>query len=290
MPRPPGRLARVARMSPVPPVILNNGVEIPQLGYGVFKVPAEDTRQAVLMALDVGYRHVDTARLYDNEAAVGQAVRESGLTRDEVFVTTKVWNSDHGYDATMRAFDASMERLGFDVVDLYLIHWPTPARDMYVDTWRAMERLYLDGRIRAIGVSNFQPDHLRRLLDTSEVVPVINQIELHPYLQQNEAREANEKLGLVTEAWSPLARGGQLLADPVIGSLGDKHGRTPAQVVLRWHIELGNVVIPKSVTRSRVEENLDIFGFSLDDDDMAAIAGLDRGERHGPDPDQVPAT
>jgi 2,5-diketo-D-gluconate reductase A len=273
-------------MSSVPNLVLNNGVEIPQLGYGVFKVPADETRRAVTTALDAGYRHIDTARLYDNEAEVGEAVRESGLLRDEVFVTTKVWSTDQGYDNTMRAFDASMRRLGFDVLDLYLIHWPTPARDLYVETWRAMEKLYMDGRIRAIGVSNFQPDHLRRLLDRCEVVPVINQVELHPYLQQHEVRKTDEQLGVLTEAWSPIARGGALLADPTITSLADKHGRTPAQVVLRWHIELGHVVIPKSVTPSRMEENLDIFGFSLDEDDMAAIARLDRGERTGPDPDQ----
>jgi 2,5-diketo-D-gluconate reductase A len=273
-------------MSSVPNLVLNNGVEIPQLGYGVFKVPADETRRAVTTALDAGYRHIDTARLYDNEAEVGEAVRESGLLRDEVFVTTKVWSTDQGYDNTMRAFDASMRRLGFDVLDLYLIHWPTPARDLYVETWRAMEKLYMDGRIRAIGVSNFQPDHLRRLLDRCEVVPVINQVELHPYLQQHEVRKTDEQLGVLTEAWSPIARGGALLADPTITGLADKHGRTPAQVVLRWHIELGHVVIPKSVTPSRMEENLDIFGFSLDEDDMAAIARLDRGERTGPDPDQ----
>ena len=273
-------------MSSVPNLILNNGIEIPQLGYGVFKVPAEETTRAVLTALETGYRHIDSAKLYDNEAAVGDAVRESGLLRDEIFVTTKLWNTDQGYDSTLRAFDASIERLGFDVLDLYLIHWPTPAMDTYVDTWRAMEQLYKDGRIRAIGVSNFQPDHLRRLLDASDVVPVLNQIELNPYLQQGEARAAHEKLGLHTEAWAPIARGGELLQDPVITALADKHGRTPAQVVLRWHIELGNVVIPKSVTPSRVAENFDVFGFSLDEEDMAAVAALDRGERSGPDPDR----
>lgn len=272
--------------SPVPNLILNNGVEIPQLGFGVFKIPAEETRQAVLRALGVGYRHIDTAKLYDNETAVGAAVRESGLVREEVFVTTKLWNSDQGYDATLRAFDASMERLGLETLDMYLVHWPTPARDRYVETWRAMEKLYVDGRIRAIGVSNFQPDHLRRLLDKGSVVPVINQIELHPYLQQNEARKAHDELGVLTEAWGPLARGRGLLEDPVITGLADKHGRTPAQVVLRWHIELGNVVIPKSVTPSRMQDNFDIFDFALDEEDVAAVAALDRGGRTGPDPDK----
>jgi 2,5-diketo-D-gluconate reductase A len=276
-------------MSPVPNLVLNNGVEIPQLGFGVFKVPPEKTRQAVLTALETGYRHIDTAKLYDNETEVGAAVRDSGLMRDEIFVTTKVWNTDQGYDATLRAFDASMERLGLDALDLYLIHWPAPARDLYVDTWRAMEQLYRDGRVRAIGVSNFQPDHLRRLLDRCDVVPVINQVELHPYLQQNEARKAHEELGVLTEAWAPIARGGALLEDPVITALADKHARTPAQVVLRWHIELGNVVIPKSVTPARVAENFSIFDFTLDGADLAEIAALDRGERTGPDPDRLNA-
>lgn len=264
---------------------LNNGVEIPQLGFGVYKVPDDQTEQVVLAAFDAGYRHVDTAKLYDNEAGVGAAVRASGLDRDQIFVTTKLWNSDHGYDATMRAFDASMERLAIDVVDLYLIHWPMPETDLYVETWQAMEQLYRDGRIRAIGVSNFQAHHLKRLLDKSEVVPVLNQVELHPYLQQSELRQAHEELGILTEAWAPLARGGELLKDPVIAGLADKHARSPAQVVLRWHVELGNVVIPKSVTPARITENANIFDFSLDEDDMAAITGLDRGERTGADPD-----
>jgi 2,5-diketo-D-gluconate reductase A len=272
-------------MTSVPNQTLNNGVEVPQLGYGVFKVPSNETKKAVLMAFEAGYRHIDTARAYDNEAGVGDAVCESGLDRDAVFITTKLANRDQGYDATLRAFDASMERLRVDVLDLYLIHWPTPGRDLYVDTWRAMEKLYVDGRIRAIGVSNFQPDHLRRLLDKCDVVPVINQIELHPYLQQQAARQAHAELGILTEAWSPIARGGDLLQDPVVVGLADKHGRTPAQVVLRWQIQLGNVVIPKSVTPSRIVENIAVFDFALDDDDMAAIAALDRGQRTGPDPD-----
>lgn len=274
-------------MSPAPNVVLNNGVEIPQLGYGVFKVPAEETRQAVHTALDAGYRLIDTAAMYGNEEGVGIAVRESGLLRDEVFVTTKVWYTDQGYDRTMRAFDASMDRLGFDMLDLYLIHWPNAARDLYVETWSAMERLYLDGRVRAIGVSNFQPEHLRRLVDESEVVPVINQVELHPYLQQSEVRKADDELGVRTEAWAPIARGGALLRDPVVVGLADKHGRTPAQVVLRWHVQTGNVVIPKSVTPARVKENADIFDFSLGEEDMSALGRLDRGERTGPHPDRM---
>jgi 2,5-diketo-D-gluconate reductase A len=271
----------------VPNVTLNNGVDIPQLGFGVWRIPSAETRRAVAAALDAGYRHIDTAKLYDNEEAVGAAVRESGLDRDQVFVTTKVWNSDQGYDATLRAFDASMQRLGFDVLDLYLIHWPRPGKDTAADTWRAMERLYADGRVRAIGVSNFQPDHLRRLLDKCQVVPVVNQVELHPYLQQVQVRKANDELGVVTEAWSPLAKGGDLLDDPTITALADKHGVSPAQVVLRWHLQLGTVAIPKSVTPARIRANIGVFGLQLDEQDMAMIATLDRDGRTGPHPDQL---
>jgi 2,5-diketo-D-gluconate reductase A len=271
----------------VPHVTVNNGIEVPQLGFGVWRVPRAETHRVVTAALEAGYRHIDTAKLYDNEEAVGAAVRDSGLDRDQVFVTTKVWNSDQGYDATLRAFDASMDRLGFAVLDLYLIHWPRPGKDTAVETWRAMERLYLDGRISAIGVSNFQPDHLRRLLDKSEVVPVVNQVELHPYLQQVEVRKANDELGVVTEAWSPLAKGGDLLDDPTITVLADKHGVAPAQVVLRWHMQLGTVAIPKSVTPERIRQNIDVFGFQLDEQDMAMVATLDRDGRTGPHPDQL---
>jgi diketogulonate reductase-like aldo/keto reductase len=273
-------------MSSIPNLVLNNGVEIPQLGFGVFQVPPEETKQAVLTAFEAGYRHIDTAALYRNETEVGEAVRDSGLERDAIFVTTKLANPDQGHDSTVRAFDASMERLGLDVLDLYLIHWPLPSKDLYVDTWAAMEKLYGDGRIRAIGVSNFQPDHLRRLCDRSEVVPVINQVELHPYLQQADVRRTDEELGILTEAWSPIAQAGDLLQDDVVIGLADKHGRTSVQIVLRWHIQLGNVAIPKSVTPSRIEENADIFGFELDGDDMAAIEKMDRGGRTGPDPDR----
>jgi diketogulonate reductase-like aldo/keto reductase len=271
----------------VPRLTLNNGVDIPQVGYGVFKIPAEETSKAVLTALDTGYRHVDTARLYRNEDAVGAAVRESGLPRDEVFVTSKVWNDDHGYDPTLRAFDASLARLGLDVLDLYLIHWPVPAQDQYVDTWRALERIYQDGRARAIGVSNFQPEHLRRLVDASEVVPAVNQVELHPYLQQRELRRLHEELGIHTEAWGPIARGGELLGDDTVTAVAARHGRTPAQVVLRWHVQLGNLVIPKSVTPSRMAENIALFDFALDEEDMAALATLDRDHRTGPHPDRL---
>ncbi|MGZ8743413.1 MAG: aldo/keto reductase [Nocardioides sp.] len=271
----------------VPNVILSNGIEIPQLGFGVWRVPADDTQRAVAAALDAGYRHIDTAKLYDNEEGVGAAIRESGRERDEVFVTTKVWNSDQGYDDTMRAFDASMERLGLDVLDLYLIHWPLPGKGLAADTWRAMEKLYLDGRIRAIGVSNFHPHHLKALIEHAEVVPSVNQVELHPYLQQDDVRAANNEHGVATEAWSPLAKGGDLLRDPVVQRLAEKHGRTPAQVVLRWHIQTNTIVIPKSVTPARIKENIDIFEFELDAEDMAAINGLDRGHRIGAHPEEM---
>ncbi|MGZ5415626.1 MAG: aldo/keto reductase [Nocardioides sp.] len=271
----------------VPNVILSNGIEIPQLGFGVWRVPADDTQRAVAAALDAGYRHIDTATLYDNEEGVGAAIRESGRERDEVFVTTKVWNSDQGYDDTMRAFDASMERLGLDVLDLYLIHWPLPGKGLAADTWRAMEKLYLDGRIRAIGVSNFHPHHLKALIEHAEVVPTVNQVELHPYLQQDDVRAANNEHGVATEAWSPLAKGGDLLRDPVVQRLAEKHGRTPAQVVLRWHIHTNTIVIPKSVTPARIKENIDIFEFELDAEDMAAINGLDRGHRIGAHPEEM---
>ena len=271
----------------VPDVVLNNGIEIPQLGLGVYQVPAEETQQVVAAALDAGYRHIDTAKLYRNEEGVGQAVRDSGLDRDAVFVTTKLWNRDQGYDEAMRAFDASIGRLGFDVVDLYLIHWPMPERGLTADTWRALEKLYAAGRVRAIGVSNFEPEHLRALVDDAGVVPVVNQVELHPYLQQAEVRRANAELGVATEAWAPLARARDLFSDPTITRLADKHGRTPAQVVIRWHLQLGTIVIPKSVTPSRIEENFDVLDFELDEDDLAAVASLDRGGRTGPHPNEM---
>jgi 2,5-diketo-D-gluconate reductase A len=268
----------------LPTITLNNGVTIPQIGFGVFQVPASATTEAVRHALDAGYRSIDTAALYRNERSVGRAVAESGIPRDELFITTKVWNTDQGYDKTLRAFDASLGKLGVDYVDLYLIHWPTPARDRYLETWTALEKLLADGRTRAIGVSNFQPDHLRRLVDKSNTVPAVNQIELHPELQQAELRALHDELGIVTESWSPLARGA-LLDSPVLAELAAKHGRTVAQVILRWHIQLGLVAIPRSVTPSRIRENIDIFDFSLDDEDLARIAGMEHGARIGPDPD-----
>ncbi|MFH8755699.1 aldo/keto reductase [Streptomyces atroolivaceus] len=273
-------------MSTVPTVTLNNGVKIPQLGFGVFQVPDDETTTAVTDALEAGYRSIDTAAVYGNEAGVGRALAESGLAREEFFVTTKLWNADQGYDSTLAAFDASLAKLGLDHVDLYLIHWPTPARELYVDTWRALEKLLADGRIRAAGVSNFQPAHLRRLREESSLVPAVNQIELHPGLQQSELRAVHAESGIATEAWSPLAQGA-LLDDEVIVSLAGRHGKTPAQVVLRWHLQLGNVVIPKSVTPARIRQNIDVFDFELSDTDMDAIAGLDRGMRTGPDPDTL---
>jgi 2,5-diketo-D-gluconate reductase A len=272
-------------VSNVPLLSLNNGVTMPQLGFGVWQVPDDEVADVVGTALRAGYRSVDTASFYGNEAGTGRALAASGIPREELFLTTKLWNSDHGHDNALRAFDESLARLGLDYVDLYLIHWPLPDRDRYLDTWRALEKIYADGRARAIGVSNFQPAHLRRLISGTTVVPAVNQIELHPEFQQAVLRSEHTEHGIATEAWSPLGRGGGLLTDPVIGSVAVKHGVTAAQVVLRWHLQLGNVVIPKSATASRIAENIDVFGFSLDGDDMVALTGLDKGRRLGPDPD-----
>jgi len=270
--------------STVPQLTLNDGVEVPQLGFGVFQVPPEETVEAVSRALETGYRHIDTAAAYQNEAEVGQAVRASGIDRDEVFITTKCFNHDHGYDAARKAFHASRERLQLDHVDLYLIHWPVPAQDRYVETWKAFIELNSEGLVRSIGVSNFQPPHLRRLIDETGVTPSVNQVELHPNFQQAGLRREHEQLGIATEAWSPLAQGA-VLDDPVIARIAEAHGKTPGQVVLRWHLQLGNVVIPKSVTPERIEENFDVFDFDLGGDELGAIEALDRGERIGPDPD-----
>jgi diketogulonate reductase-like aldo/keto reductase len=269
----------------VPTVTLNNGVKIPQLGFGVFQVPDDETTAAVSSALEASYRSIDTAAIYGNETGVGRALAESGLPREELFVTTKLWNSDQGYDTALRAFDASLAKLGLDHVDLYLIHWPTPARDLYLDSWRALERLAEEGRIRAAGVSNFQPAHLQRLIDESSLVPAINQIELHPGLQQDELRAFHAKHGIATEAWSPLAKGA-VLSDPAITKIAARTGKSPAQVVLRWHLQLGNIVIPKSVTPARIRQNLDVFDFELTDAEMAAVSTTDRGLRTGPHPDE----
>lgn len=268
----------------VPTIDLNDGRAIPQLGFGVFQVSEQDTAPSVRCALQTGYRSIDTAAAYGNEGEVGEAIRESGLDRDEVFITTKLWNDDQGYDATFRAFERSLERLGLDQVDLYLIHWPAPGRGQYVETWRALCELKRDGRARSIGVSNFTVENLQRVIDDSGVVPVLNQIELHPRLIQSELRRFHAEHGIVTEAWSPLARGGEVLGERVLNEIAATHQRTPAQVILRWHVQLGNVVIPKSVTPSRIKENFGIFDFSLSEEEMDSISKLDRGERTGPDP------
>jgi 2,5-diketo-D-gluconate reductase A len=272
-------------VSNVPTLQLNNGIDIPQLGFGVFLVPADEVVAPVRAALDAGYRLIDTAKLYDNEEGVGRAVVESGLDRHDIFLTTKVWNSDHGYDKTLRAFDASRQRLGLDVVDLYLIHWPTPQRDTYVDTWRALERLLADGRVRAIGVSNFTEAHLTRLLGETDVVPAVNQVELHPGFTQESLRKFHAEHGILTESWSPLGRGHGLLDQAVVRDIADGHAKTPAQVVLRWHVQLGCVVIPKSTRPERIRENIDVFDFELAGDEMAALSAITEPQRIGPDPD-----
>ncbi|MBT2535730.1 aldo/keto reductase [Arthrobacter sp. ISL-69] len=290
-------------MKTSPRLSLNNGVLIDQLGFGLYKVPSADAAGLVTMALEAGYRHFDTASMYGNETGVGKAIgalsgfagsgagggsgeASPSLSREDLFVTTKVWNDDHGYDATMRAFDTSMSNLGMEYVDMYLIHWPCAGRGLFTESYRAMETLYREGRIRAIGVSNFQPAHLERLLETAEVVPAVNQIELHPWLQQDELRRLHDRLGIRTEAWSPLGRG-QVLEDPVVLELAAAHRRTAAQIILRWHLQLGNVVIPKASSYVRIRENLNVFGFTLDAADMAALAGLERGHRTGSHPDNV---
>ena len=271
----------------IPTVTLNNGIEMPRLGFGVFQVPDDETRAAVSTALEAGYRSIDTAAVYGNERGTGQALADSGIARDELFVTTKLWNSEQGYDSTLAAFDASLEKLGLDHVDLYLIHWPTPAKDTYLDTWRAFEEIYASGRARAIGVSNFLPEHLERVVAAGGTVPAVNQVELHPALQQRDIQAANAAHGVVTEAWSPLAKGGALLSEEAITTIADRLGRTPAQVVLRWHLQQGRVVIPKSVTPSRIAENIALFDFELTGDDLAAIDGLERDGRVGPHPSEV---
>ncbi|HCN58461.1 MAG TPA: aldo/keto reductase [Exiguobacterium sp.] len=268
-------------------VTLNNGLVMPQLGYGVFKVPEQEVYEAVREALRVGYRSIDTAMIYENEAGVGRALKDSGIPRKEIFLTTKVWNKDQGYEQTLAAFETSLTKLGVDYVDLYLIHWPMPDEDLYMDTWRALEQLYRDGKTKAIGVSNFHIPHLTRVLEEGTVVPVVNQIELHPFLSQEAIREFCQKNGIVVEAWSPLMKGRDALTEPVITEIAARHGKTPAQVVLRWHLQHGIIAIPKSVTPSRIQENLDIFEFMLSPDDMQQIDQLNRNERTGSNPDEM---
>ena len=268
----------------VPKVDLIDGTAMPQLGFGVFQVGNDEAESAVATALRNGYRSIDTASVYGNEDGVGRALRASGLPREELFVTSKVWNSDQGYDDTMRAYEASLSRLGLEYLDLYLIHWPMPGRGLYLETWRALERLKHDGRVRSIGVSNFTVETLRRIIDEADVVPAVNQIELHPYFQQDGLRAFHRDHGIRTEAWAPLGQGHGLLDDPALDRIAQARGRTPAQIALRWQLEIGNVVIPKSVTPSRIAENIDVFGFELTTDDMKAIGEMDKGVRFGPDP------
>lgn len=267
----------------IPTLELGDGRGIPQLGFGVFQVPPEETTEPVLHALRTGYRHLDTAAAYRNEAGVGEALKRSGLDRDEVFITTKLWNSDQGRDSALSAFERSLERLGLDQVDLYLIHWPVPSVNKYAETWQALTELRADGRARSIGVSNFGVDHLERIIEESGVVPAVNQIELHPRLQQRELRGFHEQRGILTEAWSPLGQG-EILDDRAIERIAFSRDRTPAQIVLRWHLQIGNVVIPKSVTPARIEENFQISDFELTNDELREIEDLDSGGRIGPDP------
>jgi 2,5-diketo-D-gluconate reductase A len=273
-------------MTTVPNVSLNNGRSIPQLGFGVFLVPPEDTTKVTAEALRAGYRHIDTAEMYGNEKQVGQAIAESGLDRDELFITSKLDNGFHEPDDARRAFDGTLAALGIEHIDLFLIHWPLPTRYRgdFASTWRTLEEFYRDGRARSIGVSNFHAHHLRRLFAETDIVPAVNQIEVHPYLVQSELRAFCADHQIAVEAWSPLGRGA-VLEDPTIGAIAKRVEKTPAQVVLRWHIERGDIVFPKSMRAERMAENFDIFDFTLEDADLAAISDLDRGERVGPDPE-----
>jgi 2,5-diketo-D-gluconate reductase A len=273
-------------MAVVPTLTVGGGVSIPQLGFGVFEIPESETADAVTVALEAGYRHIDTAAVYGNERGVGDALKASAIPREENFVTTKVWNADHGADATRAALERSLSTLGLEYLDLYLIHWPVAVRDRYVETWSAMRSLQDEGAIRAIGVSNFEPEHLARLHEETGVVPTVNQIELHPRLQQAQLRGYHARHGIATDAWAPLAKGG-VLDDRAILGLAERVGRTPAQVVLRWHVQLGNIAVPKSVTPSRIRQNLDVFDFELSEEDLQTIAGLEANERVGPHPDSV---
>jgi 2,5-diketo-D-gluconate reductase A len=267
----------------IPAITLNNGVRMPQLGFGVFQVSDDDTTAAVSLALAAGYRSIDTAAIYGNEAGTGHAIGESGIDRAELFITSKLWVADLGYDATLAAFEASLEKLGLEYLDLYLIHWPAPATDLYLESWHALEQLLADGRVRAIGVSNFLPEHLQKVIDLGGTVPAINQIELHPALQQRDIAAFNTAHGIVTEAWSPLAQGA-VLADPAVVAIAGSRGVSPAQVILRWHLQQGRIIIPKSVTPERIRENLDVFGFDLTADELSVIDALERGGRTGPHP------
>ena len=266
-------------------ITLNDKTTIPQLGFGVFQVPPAETKKATLEALEVGYRHIDTAEMYGNEKGVGEAIAESGIPRDEIFVTSKLNNSFHAREDALPAFDATMEALGFETLDLFLIHWPMPAVGDFVETWKALEEMKASGRVRSIGVSNFQPAHLQRLIDETSTMPSVNQIEVHPYFTNEVVRAFNQQHGIATEAWSPIAQGA-VLTDPVVTEIAGRLDRSPAQVTLRWHIQRGDIVFPKSVTRSRIEENLALFDFELSDADVTAITGLNRDGRRGGNPDE----
>jgi len=271
-------------MTDVPLVTLNNGVKMPQLGLGVWQAAAGgEVEHAVSAALETGYRLIDTAAMYKNEEGVGKAIRISGIPREDIFVTTKLWNADHGYDSARAAFDASLERLGLDYIDLYLIHWPVPAQNRYVETWKALEEIYASRRALAIGVSNFMPEHLGELLAQGSVVPAVDQVELHPRLQQREIRKFCGEHGIQVESWSPIMRG-ELLGNSSIAPIAEKHGKSAAQVIIRWHLQHGLAVIPKSVHEERIRENFDVFDFELDGSDMGTLDAMDSGERTGPDP------
>jgi diketogulonate reductase-like aldo/keto reductase len=268
-------------------ITLNNGIEIPKLGFGVWKVPDEEAESAVGQAINAGYRLIDTAKIYRNEIGVGKALATTKVPREDLFITTKLWNADQGYESTLKAFDESLEKLGLDYVDRYLIHWPTPEYDQYVETYKALETIYKEGRAKAIGVCNFDIEHLQRILDECEVVPSVNQVECHPYLQQQELKEFCKEHGIVLEAYSPLMNGTKVLHDPVIREIASEHDKTPAQVILRWHLQSDIIAIPKTVTPSRMDENIDVFDFELSTADLDKIAALDRNERHNAIPSEM---
>ncbi len=268
-------------------VTLHNGVTIPQLGFGTYLIPNEQVADAIKHALDAGYRHIDTAQYYKNESGIGEALKASGINREDLFITTKVWNSHHGYEQTLEAFEESLERLKLDYIDLYLVHWPCPKFDKYVETYKALETLYKEGKVRAIGVCNFDIEHLERLFAECEIKPMINQVECHPYFQQKEMKRFCREHQIHFESWSPLYRGEEVLEEPIIKELAKKHGKTPAQIILRWHLQEGSIVIPKSVHPERIRKNIDVFDFTLSDEDMELIASLDRNQQRGPVPKEM---
>ncbi|MGC4961333.1 aldo/keto reductase [Gordonia sp. DT101] len=280
----------------IPQIELNNGIHIPALGFGVYQTPPDETATAVETALSTGYRHIDTAAAYLNESGVGEAIRRSGIDRSELFIETKIWITDYGYDATLHAFDKAAGKLGIEQIDLLILHQALPGEfDLTIDAYKALERLLADGKVKAIGVSNFMPDHLARLLDATSVVPAVNQIEVHPYFRQSALLDADAEHGIVSQAWSPIGgitfyrdgSHGSTLEDPTLQKIAATHGKTTAQVMLRWHIQQGRQVIPKSVTPSRIAENFDVFDFELTDDELASIDALDTGMRGGPEPEVI---